>query len=174
MNAVMPTSGREPASQPLRHRGMLRTSRAPMTVSVFLTLAIMTSACTGEERTPERSATVSSPKDSASPDGDAKGTTERPPVAIVLWSGRIAYPLLSLRTWGTCWFEVRRVVRVNVMTLRVVGRETDDCASQAKRHVTSARLTKAHANGGKDIARVVVVSKHPAYRVDAQVPHAIA
>ena len=124
---------------------------------------------------PEPSATISGPHGAALSDGGASGAVEQPaPVALLFWSGRIAYPLLNLRTWGTCSFGIWRMTRVNAGTLRVVGRETDDCAPQAKRHITDVRLTKAHAIGGKDIDRVVVVSKNPAYRVEARMPYAIS
>lgn len=145
-----------------------------MTLAGLFALALIASGCTSGGETPEPGRAVSSPQVSASPDAGASPETGPPPVALVFWSGRIAHPLLNLRTWGRCAFKVGRVTRVDAMTLRVVGRETDDCASQVKRHITDVRLTKAHAIGGKDIERVVVVSRNPAYRVEARTPYAIS
>lgn len=97
----------------------------------------------------------------------------RRPLAYVLATGRIAYPLLGLTTWSKCAFEVERVRRVNDWLVRVVGRESSTrCSSRVKRRALSERLTRHEARDG--VEEVVVVRRDPYFVVRAVVQHVVS
>jgi hypothetical protein len=99
----------------------------------------------------------------------------RTPAATVLWSGRIAYPHITLTTWGKCPFIIERVHRVEVGVLRVVGREASTgCEEQSTRHSVTHRLTRKLRAGPGFEKQIIVESEQPEYRVDAHVRRVIA
>jgi len=142
--------------------------------SLATCLTVSLGACTSEEGSGadrDSAPSVSRPTD-ASENADFQG---RRPKVWVVFSGRIAYPNVSLTTWSTCAFEIERVYRVDESTMRVVGRESDTkCSSRVRRWIVSERLTKRHAHGGEVVDRVVVVGRDPHFVVQAVVQHGIA
>ena len=124
-------------------------------------------ACTAE---PQKTAETDAPSKRVSESAPPSEAHSRRPVAIVLFSGRVAFPHVTLTTWGACPFVIERVRRVDRSTLLVVGRESKSgCEPTHTRHVTTKRLKRMHATGGETIDRVTVVGELPSYRVEARV-----
>lgn len=130
-------------------------------------------ACTTD---PQKTAESGAPgervsKSAASPNE----ANSRAPVALVLFSGKIAFPHITLTTRGTCPFVIERVERVKVGVLRVFGHEsTTDCSQHVQRHTVSKRLPAGLKAGSDFEKKVIVVSEQPEYEVEAVVRRAIA
>lgn len=130
-------------------------------------------ACTAE---PQRTAQSDAPSERVS-ESTASPTevNSRAPVALVLFSGRIAYPHITLTTRSTCPFVIERVERVKVGVLRVFGQESrTGCSQHVKRHTVSKRLPIGLKAGSDFEKKVIVVSERPKYEVEAVVRRAIA
>lgn len=111
----------------------------------------------------------------SNPTDPSKSAGPRAPVATVLWSGKIAYPHITLTTWGHCPFIIEDVERVKVGVLRVVGREASTgCDEGGRRHSVTYRLDRKLRAGPEFEKQVTVVSQQPEYQVDAQVRRIIA
>ena len=141
-----------------------------------VTLALLTApACTRDEASRPDGDSVSPPTTADAGGQDPPAYDDRRPRAVVLFSGRIAFPHVTLRTWSRGAFEIERVRRIDASTMRVLGRErTEGCSARPVRRLSSERLTRAHRDGGELVTRVVVVSREPAYVVQAVVQHVVA
>ena len=112
---------------------------------------------------------------SAETETSLKGTQGRAPDAVVLFNGRIAYPHLTLTTWGLCPFIIERVQRRDRSTLIVFGRDAQfGCEAAETRHRVTKRLTRLNAGGGENVDQVTVVSRDPEYRVEAHMTPVLA
>ena len=145
----------------------------PLRLSVALVACSLVTACRVE--TGQAGQDVVQTQRGAESETSSTGTQGRAPVAVVLFSGRIAYPHVSLTTWGACPFIIERVQRLDRSLLVVVGREADSgCETEGTRHRVTERLTRVHATGGEHVERVLVVSRDPGYRLEARVEPFVA
>lgn len=111
----------------------------------------------------------------ANPDATAlPASMSRRPEAIVLFSGRIAYPHVTIRTWACAPFRIHRAVRVNKEVLRVIGHTATRCRTEVRRRESTERLTSADRVGGQSVGRVVLVDTRAGSRVAAKLLHVIA
>lgn len=150
-----------------------RRARVGIASVVVALVGGLGAACTAEPpRTAESDALSERVSEWAASPNEANS---RAPVALVLFSGRIAYPHITLTTWDTCPFVIERVERVRVGVLRVFGQESSTaCSRHAKRHTVSKRLPIRLKAGSDFEKKVIVVSEHPEYEVEAVVRRAIA
>jgi hypothetical protein len=165
----------EPNQLQSRRVFMTCNRRARVAIAAIATALVggLSAACTSEPQGTVESGALSEPvSESTAPPGDAD---RRTPVATVLFSGRIAFPNITLTTWGTCPFVIDRVRRLDPSTMLVYGNESKSaCESTDSRHVATKRPKGTHAIGGEDVERVIVVSEQPSYGVEARVRRVVA
>ena len=76
-------------------------------------ISLLTAACTSDGESSNEPDASANPSHAPTDQGDTSRANRRPQ-AVVLFSGRIAYPHLAVTTWSTCpSVGIERVVRVN-------------------------------------------------------------